>query len=98
MKSKKWQTRENLSAKIFLITIVLTSILAFVSNFQLELVPLKYLATGLTASTLLVLVGTNIMSIIESKNYSGRKITSAVLNILMLVVLSYLFWFKSKFK
>ncbi|CDZ75584.2 putative membrane protein [Peptoniphilus sp. ING2-D1G] len=88
--------RESLSAKIFLTVIILTSLITFISRDNLQLEGIKYVAIGLSAASLLVFIFTNAMNIIETKDYTTKRISNLGINIVMFGILAYIFWFRLK--
>ncbi len=96
MKLNKWKVRESLSSKIFMAVIILTSLIAFISRYNLQLDGIKYVAVGLSAASLLVLIFTNAMNIVETKDYTLKRFFNLGINIALFAALAYIFWFKLK--
>ncbi|MDO5040529.1 MAG: hypothetical protein Q4D95_00400 [Peptoniphilus sp.] len=94
MKLNKWKVRESLSYRIFISLIALTAMITFISKDNLELDGIKYVAVGLSAASLLVLIFTNAMNMVETKDYTAKRFFNLGINIIFFENLAYVFWFK----
>ncbi|MGO1581300.1 MAG: hypothetical protein ACTHWZ_07835 [Peptoniphilaceae bacterium] len=90
-KLNKWKSREILSNKVLFLVLIASIIIKFLPKINIyNNISLTSLSLVIINSCILVVIFTNAMHLIESKDFSYKNISSVILNILTFVFFMYL--------
>lgn len=90
-KLNKWKSREILSNKVLFLVLIASIIIKFLPEINIyNNISLTSLSLVIINSCILVVIFTNAMHLIESKNFSYKNISNVILNILTFVFFMYL--------
>lgn len=90
-KLNKWKSREILSNKVLFLVLIASIIIKFLPEINIyNNISLTSLSLVIINSCILVVIFTNAMHLIESKDFSYKNISSVILNILTFVFFMYL--------